>query len=116
MEPECSDYLCWFGGIMGGVSAWIACGVAEVAYTLGRSRGQEDAMDQAVVPQITSRRCPTCGKRMIHRQAQYVLASNPAQYPWVWWCACGQVEHGGVVRGKTEEDYSREEWERANSG
>jgi len=57
-------------------------------------------------------KCPKCDKEMIQRDTGVVLASNPPQYPWQWWCGgCDHYEVGGVRRGVTIEDYYRQQWE-----
>ena len=55
--------------------------------------------------------CPACGKKMIRRNANYVLCTYPPIQPWDWWCACGHTEKGGEERGKTNEEILREQWE-----
>lgn len=59
--------------------------------------------------------CSSCGKRMVRRYANFVLATYPAQYPWSWWCSCGHTEYGGVDRGVTAEELLRIDWEQANA-
>ncbi len=58
--------------------------------------------------------CPKCQKKMIKRSTGLVLASYPPQYPQEWWCGCGHKEPAETLRGKTDEEYVREEWERIN--
>ena len=58
--------------------------------------------------------CPNCGKKMIKRYTGQVLTSYPPQYPWYWWCGCGETRDGGIEQGKTEEQLAKEEWEKAN--
>lgn len=55
-----------------------------------------------------------CGKKMIKRYSRIVLMSQPPQYPYDWWCACGKTEEGGRERGKTAEEMDMEVWEKAN--
>ena len=47
---------------------------------------------------------------MIKRFSGIVCDSNPQQYPWYWWCSCGNTEKGAVEYGKTKEQiaYKRE--------
>ena len=59
--------------------------------------------------------CEKCGKWMILTGTGRVLTSYPPQYPQVWWCGCGHQEQGPILRGKTDEEMRREEWERANA-
>lgn len=51
---------------------------------------------------------------MIQQFDDIVLCSYPPQYPWHWWCGCGNTERGGILRGKTQEQFARESWEEAN--
>jgi hypothetical protein len=60
------------------------------------------------------KQCSECNKKMIKRYDNRVFASNPPQYPWYWWCGCGNTESGGVERGKTEEETYMEIWENEN--
>jgi len=58
--------------------------------------------------------CPKCQKKMIKRSTGIVLSSYPQQYPMMWWCGCGHQEPAETIQGKTDEQVSREEWERIN--
>ena len=55
-----------------------------------------------------------CGKNMIKRHEDYVLASRPPQHPWYWWCGCGKRKEGGIEVGKTYEEIAMEQWEKTN--
>ena len=59
--------------------------------------------------------CKSCGRQMVRRYTGTVLTSYPAQYPWYWWCACGQTAEGGVERGLTEDEEARRSWQRLNN-
>ena len=63
-----------------------------------------------------TKECPKCGKMMIQERSNYVLTSNPPQYPWTWWCGCGHTEAGGVEIPKvtSAQEVLRERWERVN--
>lgn len=65
---------------------------------------------------VETKPCPQCGKRMIKESTGTVLASNPPQYPMMWWCACGHREDAETVRGTTETDRRRARWEAAQGG
>lgn len=59
--------------------------------------------------------CPKCGKKMIPRWADTVMASLPPIYSWFWWCGgCKNEEKGGCVSGETSEQIDWERWEKAN--
>ncbi len=60
------------------------------------------------------RRCPKCGKKMIKRYENRVLATYPPRYPWYWWCKCGHTEEGGFDIGLTIEDFYDKMWEVEN--
>lgn len=62
-----------------------------------------------------TKECPNCGKQMIKTATGTVLTTYPAQYPMMWWCACGHQESAGVERGTTADERRREEWESANN-
>jgi hypothetical protein len=59
--------------------------------------------------------CPKCGKKMIKQYTNTALTTYPPQYPWSWWCGCGYTAEGGVEKGKTTEQMSREAWEAINA-
>jgi len=53
-----------------------------------------------------------CGKKMILRRLNHVLATYPPQYPQEWWCGgCGRTENGPTLRGMTKEEMDMKEWE-----
>ena len=58
--------------------------------------------------------CPKCGKKMIKRYENFILATNPPQYPWYWWCGCGHIERGGIDRGMDVDELYRRIWETTN--
>jgi hypothetical protein len=62
-----------------------------------------------------TKECPKCHKKMIMMSAGCVLTSYPPQYPMLWWCGCGHTETGPTIRGKTDEELRREEWEKVNA-
>jgi hypothetical protein len=55
-----------------------------------------------------------CGKIMIKRYTGFALTSYPPQYPWYWWCKCGNTLTGSVDIGKTEEELYEMAWEELN--
>jgi C4-type Zn-finger protein len=59
-------------------------------------------------------KCPKCSKKMIKQGTGIVLTSNPPVYPQEWWCGCGYRESAESIRGKTEDEISREKWEQEN--
>jgi hypothetical protein len=58
--------------------------------------------------------CPKCGKNMIRKYRNLVLTSMPPQYPWIWWCACGHEERGGVDAGVSQRELDMNRWKEAN--
>jgi hypothetical protein len=54
-----------------------------------------------------------CGKKMIRRNSDVVMTSNPPQWNWFWWCACGHQEYGGREIGLTEEQRIKALWQAA---
>ena len=66
-----------------------------------------------MVEEVKTKRCPKCGARMIKRYENCVYLTDPPQYPWNWWCACGWQEKGGIDRGISEEEVIRRIWEEA---
>lgn len=69
--------------------------------------------NQMTTPEET-KICPICGKKMIKRYHNHDYPTSPVQYPWYWWCGCGNTEQGGVDRGKTDKEIAREEWKEIN--
>ena len=61
-----------------------------------------------------TKKCFECGKNMIQKDTAMALLSMPPQYPWIWWCFCGNTEEGGVRRGTSEADVNIEKWRQAN--
>jgi len=58
--------------------------------------------------------CPKCGKKMIKRYEDYILPTNPPQYPWYWWCRCGHTERGGIEEVRNMEQIYRLLWRGVN--
>ena len=60
------------------------------------------------------RRCPDCPRLMIKRVSNPVDCITPMR-EWYWWCNCGNEETGGILRGISELEYYKKEWERVNN-
>ena len=58
-------------------------------------------------------KCTKCNSNMIKRYENRVLCSYPPQYPWYWWCKCGNKEQGGTERGTTTEELYDIKWKQA---
>ena len=58
--------------------------------------------------------CPKCHSKMIKRYTNQVLLSYPPQYPWYWWCGCGERKEGGTEQGKSDDEMSYDEWKKVN--
>ncbi len=63
---------------------------------------------------IENKTCPNCGKAMIEWGTGRVHLTYPLQHPWIWRCACGHTEEGGVHREATADERFKEAWDRAN--
>lgn len=55
-----------------------------------------------------------CGKWMIKRSTGFAYMTYPPQYPMEWWCACGKTKSAETIRGKTNEELNKEQWDKAN--
>jgi len=61
---------------------------------------------------LATRPCPGCRKKkMIKRYEGYGLGRN---FPYYWWCGCGNRIDGGVDVAQTEEEMAREHWKTIN--
>lgn len=62
-------------------------------------------------------RCPNCGKLMIKRvftEIDNVIDGMPAK-EWTYWCNCGNIQTGGILKGMPEIAWAKKEWLRVNN-
>jgi len=56
-------------------------------------------------------KCKKCGKQgMLKRYENRILTSIPPQYPWYWWCSCGNTQEGGIEEGIMASEIYKKSW------
>jgi len=61
--------------------------------------------------------CPNCQKLMVKRvstEIDSVIDGMPAK-EWTYWCNCGNIQTGGILKGIPELQWCKEEWKRVNN-
>ena len=61
--------------------------------------------------------CPNCQKLMVKRMSteiDNVIGGMPAK-SWTYWCNCGNIVTGGMLKGIPELRWCKEEWRRVNN-
>jgi hypothetical protein len=57
--------------------------------------------------------CEACYARMIMRYVSRPV-QTPPEYPWYWWCACGNTEPGNTEPGRVDNEEALRRWRAEN--